>query len=430
MTNPKTSFALLLSALLCSGCSTSYYCCPSTGGISCISIIDRDGFTSTLQQADRIAQYANVNFLTPQSYQKVMVNYERDSCGNIPAFITSYYPNGQVKQYLELQNSRAQGEYREWHENGVPKLESHIIGGLGDVTEEAVRTWVFDGCCQAWDNCYRLLACIQYDMGYLEGESVYYYPSGGLMRRTPYCQGHIDGCDEQFTECGDLLETDHYVKGVREGPTRRYWSKDQLAAEENYVHGRLVSGRYYEPNGNLAAEIHDGHGLRALFDDHSIRQLQEYRHGVAEGQAKVFAPNATTTNIFHVRDGKKHGEEIVYFPPRPGDNGKARPKISINWYEDKIHGLVKSWYDNGVPESQKEMANNTRNGLSTAWYRDGSVMLMEEYDHDKLVKGEYYKRGERRPESRITDGSGIATLYDAEGNLIQKVHYYHGHILD
>lgn len=423
---------IFISLFFLSACSNPCYYFSSlpTCELSCISLVDRDGFTSTIQQPDRLAQYASVDFLSPQSYQKVMCVYSRDASGNIPASVTSYYPNGQVKQYLELENARAQGEYREWHENGAPKLESHVVGGLGDLTEEAMRSWVFDGCCKAWNSSNQLLTTIHYSMGSLEGEALYYSPSGAVVRRIPYKQNLIDGSDEIFTESGELLEMDHFVRGVREGPTRRFWTKDQIAAEESYSNDLLISGQYYQPDGTLATEVKDGHGWRALFDEHAIRQMQQYRYGLPDGEAKIFTPKGKTANSFRIKDGKKHGEETVYYPARPGDGGKLRPRLSINWYEDKIHGIVKSWFEDGSPESQREMSNNMRNGLSTAWYRNGSVMLVEEYDHDRLVKGEYYKKGDRRPESKVIDGSGLATLYDAEGNLIQKVHYYHGHILD
>lgn len=412
-----------------SGCSHPYFCMPMCN-LTCVSVIDRDGFTSTITSAERLNQYANVDFLTPQSYQKVMCIYQRDECGNIPGSITSYYPNGQVKQYLDIVNSRALGDYKEWHDNGARKLECRLIGGLGDLNEEAARTWIFDGCCRAWTCQGTLEAEIPYEMGFLQGEAVYFHPNGVVRRRTAYNHGLIDGDDITYTECGDVLESSHYVCGKLDGPTRRFWKPDQPAAEECFKNGSLITGRYWDPRGQLIAQVNEGHGYRALFDSQAVRQLQEYRFGLPEGLSKIFDPKSDLSTVSHIKDGKRHGEEIVYYPTRPGSTEPLRPKLSIMWYEDKIHGIVKSWYPDGMQESQREMSNNKRNGLSTAWYRNGSVMLVEEYEHDKLIKGEYFKKGERRPESKVTDGNGIATLYDADGNLLQKVHYYHGKILD
>ena len=66
------------------------------------------------------------------------------------------------------------------------------------------------------------------------------------------------------------------------------------------------------------------------------------------------------------------------------------------------------------------MVNNKRNGLATAWYRDGSLMLIEEYNHDRLFKGEYYKKGERTPYTEIVEGHGIATLYDGDWSFYSQ----------
>ena len=95
-----------------------------------------------------------------------------------------------------------------------------------------------------------------------------------------------------------------------------------------------------------------------------------------------------------------------------------------------MQGTTKTWYENGSLESQREMANNSRSGLAMAWYADGSLMLVEEYDQDKLVTGEYFRQGQKNPESTVTDGSGLATLYDPEGQLISRVTYFHGIPID
>ena len=53
-------------------------------------------------------------------------------------------------------------------------------------------------------------------------------------------------------------------------------------------------------------------------------------------------------------------------------------------------------------------------------------MMIEEYEQDILVRGEYYDKEEKVPVSTVEEGEGLATLFDAEGNFVQKVHYLHG----
>jgi antitoxin component YwqK of YwqJK toxin-antitoxin module len=209
----------------------------------------------------------------------------------------------------------------------------------------------------------------------------------------------------------------------------RYWKEDQIAAEENYCDGLLMQGRYYDPCNQLVAEINEGSGFRALFGKTNVAELQEYRHGVLEGEVRLLDSKGLAARIYHIKKGLKSGEEIEYYQ-KPGPQSKRVPKISINWFDDKIQGLVKTWYDNGVQESQREMSNNARNGLATAWYRDGSLMLIEDYDRDKIIRGEYYKKGEKIPVSLINGGKGMATLFDADGNFLKKVNYINGTPLD
>ena len=85
-----------------------------------------------------------------------------------------------------------------------------------------------------------------------------------------------------------------------------------------------------------------------------------------------------------------------------------------------------TWYPNGVKESEREVIKNKKQGLSLAWYPSGDLLLIESYGNDLLEKGEYFKKGERSPISYVNNGNGIATLFDKDGLLRQKVTYENG----
>ena len=209
------------------------------------------------------------------------------------------------------------------------------------------------------------------------------------------------------------------------GESLRYWDGEKLAAEEHYEEGLLLSGRYYDIQGTCIAQVDEGTGFRAIFGKNSLAELHEYHYGILDGEVKTFDEKGRVYKLYHVKNGCKHGEELLYY----GQNSlqpQLQPKLSINWYEGKIQGLVKTWYENGQPESQKEWSSNKKSGHCTAWYRDSSLMLIEEYDQDKLVRGEYYNKEEKFPISTVDQGDGLCTLFDAEGNFIQKIHYLHG----
>jgi len=122
-----------------------------------------------------------------------------------------------------------------------------------------------------------------------------------------------------------------------------------------------------------------------------------------------------------VKKDVKNGEEVIYY-----QTVANQPKLSVNWLDSNIHGLVKTWYENGMQESQREMTRNVKNGLLTGWYKDGNLMLIEEYDMGKLIKGKYYRMGDKNPVSKVIGGRGLATLFDGDGNFLRKINYSNG----
>lgn len=416
---------IFLLAILLAGCSGEYVPEDNSHILTSVNIIDREGLSETVSNKDRLDKLLSVDFLSPQPYQKVLRVYGRDAQGNIPSYMTSYYPNGQAKQYLEVLNNRAFGAYKEWYSDGTLKLETQIVGGIADLNSAAEKSWLFDGSSQVWDQSGNLLACIQYNKGELEGFSTYFHSNGKIWKRTPFTKNEIQGTYEVFLEDGSLLQTIEYDKNLKHGTAYRYWSGNVISSEENYCKGLLIIGRYYDSNGSLVAQIDDGYGQRALFGKDYLCELQDYQEGYQQGKITTFDKQGHTLKTYHTLKGEKHGEEIEYQYTAANPN-KMIPWISINWYEGKIQGHVKTWYKNGNMESQKEMSNNYKNGLSTAWYKDGSLMMIEEYDNDKLVKGQYYKKGEKNPVSIVAQGEGTVTLYDADGNFQRKITYQQG----
>jgi antitoxin component YwqK of YwqJK toxin-antitoxin module len=414
---------LVLSVLLLTGCARTND--SDEGVLTSINIIDRNGFSETISSTDRLTDYDGVDFLSDQPYQKVLRVYSRDVMGDVRAYITSYHPNGQPKQYLEVVNGRAFGSYQEWYPSGQMKLEVTVVGGEADLNTCAEKSWLFDGLSRVWDEDGNVKAEIPYLKGVLDGVSLYYHCNGSVWKRSPFCNGNMEGDFEVYLENGELLQRTAYSGGFKNGPSTRSWPGGAIASEELYSQDLLLTGRYLDRNGKVVAQIENGNGQRAVFGKDNVSELQEYHQGIPEGVLSVFGKNQILIREYHLKDAVKNGEEIEYYnSPKP--SSKPQPKLSVNWYQGVIQGLVRTWYPNGVLESQREMSCNKKNGISTAWYRDGSLMLIEEYDHDKIVRGEYYKMGEKYPVSQVVLGKGIATMYDADGNFLRKTTYVNG----
>jgi len=390
------------------------------GKITSINIIDRNGLSEIISSKERLNSFEQTNFLSPQPYQKVLRVYGREKNGDVRSCITSYHPNGQPKQYLEAVNNRALGQYKEWYPSGQLKIEAMIIGGNADLNTHAEQSWLFDGYNCAWNEEGGIIAKIPYKKGELEGEAIYYHENGSIWKVTPYKKGLPDGVKKVYLNDGSLFQTIEYHHGQKEGPSIRYWKNAQVAYQENHEKNLLIEGFYFDMSGTQISEIHQGEGERAIFGKSGLQELQVYHHGIQEGKIRVFDEVHHLIRIYHKKNGVKEGEEIEYFPKT------TQPKLLLSWNQGILNGCMKTWYKNGNLESQREMSENKKNGLLTAWYQNEALMLVEEYENDKLLKGEYYRLGENRPVSNVKKGEGIATLFNPEGTFSRKIAYQEG----
>jgi len=401
-----------------------------TESLTSINLIDRNGLSETITAKERLKSFQKVNFLLPQPYQKVLRVFAKDARGNSHSIVTSYYQNGAARQYLEITQGRANGQYCEWHSNGTKKLLTRVISGSPDIDEKSQPSWAFEGTSYAWDEEGALLAQIPYLKGEQHGKASYFHKNGTLAKEVPYTKGQIDGVVRAWSEEGALEEETHYSCGDQNGPSAGFWKPNCPKWQEIFQDGLLQEGTYFSPDGVPLASVSAGCGKRVIFDEKGIHQYCAYLDGEQEGEVSTLEEGRGISSSYFVHNGQKHGVETQFWPPKPfvsqAEKEKRRPKLSIDWFEGTIQGLVKTWYENGLQESQREMSNNMKQGTLSAWYRDGSLMLIEEYEKDRLVRGEYLKKGESSPVSKIKNGTGTATLFDADGNFNKRVAYQNG----
>jgi antitoxin component YwqK of YwqJK toxin-antitoxin module len=143
---------------------------------------------------------------------------------------------------------------------------------------------------------------------------------------------------------------------------------------------------------------------------------------------KLFDERGHLLSLFHMKDGVKHGEEWVYYPSLLDNH--LQTKLYIHWSDGIVQGMARTWYPNGVLESEREISDNKKQGVASAWYRDGSLMMIEEYENDELYRGTYMKKGSSHPISSVENGEGTATLYDPDGFFLKKIPYSKGHPVD
>ncbi len=411
-------FALsLLCTLFLASCASQHQGFDLTS----IQIIDRNGFKQTITSSDRLKIHQKTNFSAPQPYTKVVRIYSRDQRGKIPSRLTTYHPNGEVWQYLEVVNGRANGLYREWHPNGRLHFELSVIEGLGELSEEAQMSWVFDGVSRVWDEQGCLKAEFNYEKGLIQGLALYYFPNGKLEQQIPYDKGKIEGESLLYNVEGKLIGKSSFTQGKQHGFSTFQGDGQRPPYTESYREGLLIEGTYYDFLGKMAAHIKEGFGKKAVFSDGHLQALEEYKAGVLEGEIQIFHKQGLMINSFSIKEGKKQGLEWVYYP-----TPDKQPKLCITWVDDKVHGVATTWSSSGKIESQREMYENQRHGVSSAWYTDGTIRLIEEYEYDQLVSGKYFQKGSSDPISEVNKGEGTVTLYDMEGLFLKQICYEKG----
>lgn len=419
----KTYFLFFPLCILIAAC-TANKIQPTPQDLVSLRIVDQNGFSESINSKDRLSHYKNIDFTRPQPYQKVLSVYGKNPDGTTPSCIISYYSNGQPRQYITAINNRAFGEYKEWYPNGMCKLEVSVIGGTADLSPSAEKSWVFDGISRAFDEEGQLIAEIPYSKGDLDGVSKYYYECGSLWQSIPFRKNKMDGEALVYFKDGTISEHFYCIQGKKEGSSESFWHNQLKKSHEYFKNGLLITGAYYDLEGNTLCSVIEGNGSRAVFHEDFSYQIEEIKNGSLEGSIKLYAHNGFLKQQYHVKDNQKYGEEL-FFEIDP-ESCTQRKKLSLYWEGNSIQGTVRTWYNNGNLESQRELCNNKKNGTGTAWYNDGSLLLIEEYNQDILINGEYFKKGELFPISRVINGKGVATLYNSEGIFLRKVIYNEG----
>lgn len=389
--------------------------------LTSIQLIDRHGVRETISTSERLKSYQRNDFLLAQPYEKVVRVFNPNKEGQVISKLTSYHENGQIKQYLEVLGGRAHGMYREWYENGQEKVQFTVIEGIGDLSQTALKTFIIDGLSRAWDTKGNIMARISYMRGMLVDSAYLYHTNGQIKSYTPYQNGMIHGIVSVYDEEGRLQMESSYNCGLLHGESTSMRSNNSPAFQENYENGLLLYGSYHDYDGNIVSKVEGGRGIKSNFTEGKLDKQYEIFQGKMIGSVTCFDKIGNITNIYHLNEtGEKEGDEVVYYPETNS------LQLQLGWLAGEVHGIVKTWYSNGMLESEREFSHNKKEGMHFAWYIDGRIMLIEEYENDVLYKGTYYKLGKKDPVSTIQRGDGIATLYDKEGHFVRKIGYEQG----
>ncbi len=421
--NRKIKTLFYLSSVLCLSSCMNYQQISEREKIVSIQIIDKNDIHETHKSSEQLEKYTHIDFLSPQPYKKVIRSV---NCGEKKKeILTSYHKNGVIHKYLETSSGRAHGEYKEWHPSGKLRIEAFVMEGIGDISDEALPSYIFDKNSYVFDEQGKVLAEIHYDKGVLTGKSQYFYSNGIISKVIPYERGLIHGKVIYYNEDGKEVGYSHYANGQKNGESFFAGNNSYPKKIEQYENGKLIKAKYFDVFGNVISEIIDGNGNRIKYKKGILIKEEQYSSGVRDGLIKQFHQNGNLHSTYHIKNGQKNGEEIVFYDLTTCEQTPPQ-KYSIFWKDGSANGIIKTWYKNGNLESEKSVIDNNKQGIYIAWYEDGNLMMVEEYDKNTLIDGKYLKKGEDLPVSRVTKGRGVATIFDKNGHFIRKIEYAKG----
>ncbi len=393
-------------------------CTASSQTLTKVHLTNQKGLTETITNKERLKQYERVSALSKHPCKKMVRTFKKG--GEAQTVITTYYPSGQIHMFLECKNNQACGNYKEWHENGCLKIQAYVSQGIADTDISAQNTWTFEGENKAFDENGQLRALFFYQNGSLEQSVKTYHANGSLKSITPYTKNKIHGEETIYNSNGELIEKNSFNMDQKNGVCQKYWESGELASDEIFENGLLMQGVYLSSSKKKLGEVKKGAGKRVFFDESGGYEVHQYQKGVPCGTVESFDEQEYLVSVFNQKEGVKEGLEQLFYPQ------SQQVKLEIEWVGGTIHGRVKTWYPCGQIESCKEMSFNKKQGVSTAWFQDGNLLLIEEYEGDKLIKGAYYKRGVGTPISLVVKGYGTATLHDSNGVFVKKIEYQEG----
>jgi hypothetical protein len=107
-------------------------------------------------------------------------------------------------------------------------------------------------------------------------------------------------------------------------------------------------------------------------------------------------------------------------------------KWSFSCYnaEGKLHGVYKSWYEDGAPRGEGNYEDGKKQGVCKSWYEDGTPRSEWNYKDGKVqgVCKEWYYNGTPKFEWNYKDGKnhGVCKDWSVNGKLTRECNYEEG----
>jgi len=237
-----------------------------------------------------------------------------------------------------------------------------------------------------------------YRAGILDGPTTYTFPHSHTLAKTEtYRNGVLVKVVENFASGMPMREEENTASGSKV-ITCWYESGTSLSVEE-YQNGRLVTGKYFNLNGECDSEVvnskgvrkrRDGYGqllscdtieegekiLRTTFHPNGApKELIPYKNGVVYGLKRTFLPGGEPNTIEEWDAGEQHGITTVF------RNGEKYAEVPYELGQKK--GVERRFRDGEMVQEEVSWVNNQKHGPTKAFV--GDIVKTDWYYQGKLV---------------------------------------------
>jgi len=326
-----------------------------------------------------------------------------------------YYRNGNISAVYKHDNAGKEIEEDDYNYKGILETVTKLISE----NETEVTDYYENG---TKEGSYRLL-----DKKVKDGKYTTRYDNGALKKEMEFKDAKLTGNYKLYYENGKLESEFNYEDGKKEGPCADYYENGQL--KDKYIcHNDNTEGEYLEywENGNLSrkAMLHGGDldGADSNYDKNGrafttilYRKDVPYYERVADKDGNV---------LIEKKDENGLDKLVYYFP-----NGNKRTVLHLNEKGDR-EGKCSFYNSTGSKNEETYYKDGKAEGLSTEYYKDGQISLVENYKNGTRdgYYHSFYLTGGTKAEGWYKDGEmqGVWKFYYSNGKLSEEAFYING----
>ena len=251
------------------------------------------------------------------------------------------------KSFSSFIKNKANGEWKEWHQNGVIKSTSF------------------------------------HKKGRLEGLYSYYDTLGVLSKTENYSKGSITGFVKEYLNGSTLISEKTFKKDSLDGKWSIWHSNGQINVIKDFKNGTPIGNWIFNDDKGLWTREEQykkglAHGIWSFYDSVDVKVFQYYTKGelIAEyNEAKW--PNGQIKEVPAFKNGLPNGTWTGYWPD-------GSTKYTLNYKNGTKHGSSTKYDSLGVLIFEVKFDKGLKDGLEKDYFSNGNTKRLAKYKNGRL----------------------------------------------